>query len=82
LSESKSASLDHERKRLMLDVDEMHDLLLHTAHEGGYRSELWPLYHTLLMQIERVLPLSTAVDDRLSEMHRQGALRSRSRQSF
>lgn len=74
LSDTRPDTLDRERRRLAVAVNEMHDLLIHVGHENAGLTEQRRLYRALLAQIERVFPLSTAVDDRITEMRRVGAM--------
>lgn len=74
LSDTRPDTLDRERRRLAIAVNEMHDLLIHAGHEGAGVTEQRRMCRALLVQIERVLPLSAAIDDRLSEIRRIGAM--------
>lgn len=72
LADPGNVRLDSERRRLATDINDMHDLLLHSGYEGANVSFDKAVLRALLGQIERILPLSTAVDDRLAELARAG----------
>jgi uncharacterized membrane protein YccC len=77
LSATRPETLDQDRRRLAVAVNELYDLLTHAGFESASpsrrrRSE----YRALLAQIERLLPLSAAVDDRALELRRAGAMPS------
>ncbi|SNB66870.1 Uncharacterized membrane protein YccC [Arboricoccus pini] len=74
LSASRPATLDRDRRRLAVAVNEIHDLVTHASYESAQHARQRRLYRALLMQIERVLPLSAAVDDRILELRQAEAL--------
>jgi uncharacterized membrane protein YccC len=66
------AQLARDRRRLATDVNELHDLLLHAGFEGAGTPLRKDVVRALLAQLERTLPLSMGVDDRLSELAHSG----------
>lgn len=64
--------LDRDRCRLASDVNEIHELLVHSGFEGAGMPLRRDVVRALLAQVERTLPLSAGVDDRLSELARLG----------
>ncbi|MGA0586069.1 FUSC family protein [Dyella sp. KRB-257] len=59
-----------DRRKLATAINELHELLLHARYEGTYlRGQLEAIQWTLAL-VERIMPLSLAVDDRLSELAR------------
>ncbi|SEQ95474.1 Uncharacterized membrane protein YccC [Faunimonas pinastri] len=74
LSESRPEKLDDERRRLAVAVNEIHDLVIHSGYEGKLHPHRRRALRALLPQLERVLPLSIAIDDRLMELRSLGPL--------
>lgn len=61
-------------RRLVLDINEMHDLLLHAGYETGDTPFNRDALRALLFRYERLLPLTVAVDDRLAALMRMAPL--------
>lgn len=74
LLESRPEKLDQDRMQLSLAVNELHDLLVHAEYESARHPQQRLLYHDLLLQIERMLPLSAAVDDIILELRGADAM--------
>lgn len=74
LAQNRSETLDRDRRQLAIAVDEIHELLRHAGYEGVGHGRQRRLYAALLAQIERLLPLSAGVDDRILELWRIGAM--------
>lgn len=74
LSDARPESLDTDRRHLAIAVNEMRDMLVHAGYEGSRIPGQQRLYLALFVQIERILPLSAAVDDRLMDIRRTGAI--------
>ena len=74
LSDTRPEALDGARRRLAMAVNEMHDILIHAGFESDNHSRQRRLYRALLLQIERLLPLSEALDDRILALHRTDAM--------
>jgi len=63
-----------DRQKLAAAINELHELLIHVRHEGPYtRGQLGAIRMTLA-QIERIMPMSMAVADRVGELARLGPL--------
>jgi hypothetical protein len=70
LSADSNASLDAERFQLAVDIDELQDLLLHSSFEASGDSFRLHALRAFLDELARLLPLSTAIDDRRTELTR------------
>ncbi|MFX4086850.1 MULTISPECIES: FUSC family protein [Sphingobium] len=74
LSIARPETLDNDRRRLATRINDLYDLLLHTGYELGGASRQRRVYLALLAQMERMLPLLAAVDDRVMELRRSGTM--------
>ncbi len=63
-----------DRQRLAVAINEMHDLLLHLSFEGHPPAARLRAIRAILTNIERVIPLSLAVTDRIDELAHHEAL--------
>lgn len=72
LSVDKPPGIDAERRRLAVDINELHDLLIHVSFEGANDRRRMRAIQSLLEQFLLLLPLCVAVDDRWTELVRLG----------
>ena len=70
LSPSPSARSGADRRKLATAIGELHELLLHQRFEGRHVGTQEQLVRPLLPRLERLIPLSLAVGDRLDELAR------------
>ncbi|WP_043114463.1 FUSC family protein [Solimonas soli] len=64
------ARVGADRQRLAVAINELHELLLHLRFEAPHRSSQARAVRATLARIERVMPLSMAVADRVAELRR------------
>lgn len=72
LSTGKSPVLDAERRRLAVDINELHELLIHASFEGPHHAFSRRAIQALLDQLLLLFPLLGAVDDRWTELTHSG----------
>lgn len=63
--------LDAERRRLVLDITEMHQLSIHLPFETARVAPRVRTVRALQDQLSLILPLTVAVEDRIAELQRQ-----------
>jgi uncharacterized membrane protein YccC len=73
LAEGRSQTLNHDRRQFAIAINEIHDLLVHVGYEGASHGQR-RLSPALLAQMDRLLPLSAGVDDRILELRRLGPM--------
>lgn len=63
-----------DRHRLAVAINELHELLIHAGFEVSGADPRRQLTRSILAQVERLIPLSLAVADRIDEVARLGPL--------
>jgi uncharacterized membrane protein YccC len=74
LSKCRPETLDRDRRGIATAVNEIHDLVIHSGYENAHNPGQRRLCRAFLAQLERVLPLSAAVDDRIVELRQMEAM--------
>jgi len=67
------AELDAERRRLALDISELHQLSTHLPFETARLSPRVKVVRAFQSQMSRILPLGAAVQDRMTVLRQNGA---------
>jgi len=63
-----------DRRQLAVAINELHELLLHASFDSPYRMAELLTIRTAISRLERLVPLSMAVTDRIDELYLNGAL--------
>jgi uncharacterized membrane protein YccC len=70
LGGEKGATLDADRRRLALDINELHQLSIHLPFDTARLAPRVRTLRALQAEMSMLLPLASAVDDRVSELLR------------
>ena len=70
LGGEKGETLDRDRRRLALDINELHQLSIHLPFDTARLAPRVRTLRALQAQLSMLLPLASAVDDRISELLR------------
>jgi uncharacterized membrane protein YccC len=66
--------VEQNRQKLAATVNDLHDLMLHQRFEGALQVSQLDRARFALSQIEHIIPLSLAVEDRIRELNRTGGI--------
>lgn len=70
LAGSSDAALDRDRRRLALDINELHQLSVHLPFDTARLLPRVRTLRALQAELSMILPLASAVDDRVGELRR------------